>query len=72
MEISKEVDKELEMASELIGIEKKELVNQALKLYLDNLRKMLELRKEMKAWEELGYQSLITSENKLWKKEKSG
>ncbi len=72
VEISKEIDKELEETSKVMGLKKKELVNQALELYLDNLKRLRELKKEMKAWEELGYNSILNFEKKLWKREKSG
>jgi len=72
VEISKEIERELEETSKVIGLKKKELVNHALELYLDNLKRLRELKKEMKAWEELGYNSLLNSEKKLWKKEESG
>ncbi len=72
VEISKEIDKELEETSRFMGIRKKVLVSQALELYLDNLKRLREFKRETKAWEELGYQSLLNFEKKLWKKEKSG
>ena len=45
IEISKELDKRLVEISEDLGLDKEEIVNRAILLYMDSIEKMLSLKK---------------------------
>ncbi len=72
VEISKEVDKKLEEVSKLSGLKKREVVERALKSYLENLKKFLDMKKEFDMWERASDEDWAEFEKLIWKKEKSG
>lgn len=57
--LSKEVKKQMEVVSEKMGLEKKEILNRALLLYFEGVQKQLNLFKELEAWEKLSNESLL-------------
>lgn len=65
IEIPKETSKQIDEASEAFGLGKKEIVNRALLLYLDNIKKYLALKNELKEWDALSDEALLNFERKL-------
>ena len=53
IEIPKDLDKKLSEISKELGLDKEEVVNRALLLYMDSINKMLLLKKEMNVWDKL-------------------
>ena len=52
IELPKETANKLSMASKALGINDKELAGRAILLYLDNIEKYTELKREMKKWDD--------------------
>ncbi len=52
-------------ASELLGIKKQEVVDRAILLYLDNLSKFMDLKRELKQWDTLSDEALHNFEKSL-------
>ena len=71
-EISKNMDRKIEEASKEMGIDKEEVINRAISLFLEDVRKMKDLEKEMKTWDKLHVEALSNFERELWNDEKSG
>jgi len=65
IELLKETSSKLAKASKVLGIKDKDLVDRAIIVYLDNMEKMLELKQEMKAWDALSDEALISFEESL-------
>ena len=55
-----------------MGIDKEEVINRAISLFLEDVRKMKDLEKEMKTWDKLHVEALSNFERELWNEEKSG
>ncbi len=51
--LEKELKREAEKVSKEMGIDNKELLERALILYLDSVKRQLSLFKELEAWERL-------------------
>lgn len=62
IELEKDTSKKINQASKILGIEKDELVDRAILVYLDNMSKYLELKQEMKEWDALSDEALINFE----------
>ena len=60
--ISDDTSKKIVKVSGILGIEKEELVDRALLLYLDNINKYVELKKELKEWDTLSDEALLNFE----------
>ena len=60
--ISDDTSKKIVKVSGILGIEKEELVDRALLLYLDNIHKYVELKKELKEWDTLSDEALLNFE----------
>ena len=58
IEITKDLDKKLSEISKELGLDKEEVVNRALLLYMDSINKMLLLKKEMNVWDKLSDEAL--------------
>ena len=58
IEITKDLDKKLSEISKELGLDKEEVVNRALLLYMDSINKMLLLKKEMNIWDKLSDEAL--------------
>ena len=71
-EISKNMDRKIKEASKEMGIDKEEVINRAISLFLEDVRKMKDLEKEMKTWDKLHVEALSNFERELWNEEKSG
>ena len=65
IELAKETSNKLLKASKILGIKNKEIVDRAIVVYLDSLEKMLELKQEMKNWDTLSDEALISFEESL-------
>lgn len=63
--IPKDTLRRIGSASELLGVGKQELVDKALLLYLDNLSKFLDLKRELKEWDALSDEALKNFESSL-------
>ncbi len=58
IEISEETYKDVENASKELGINEKEVIAKALKLYLLNLKAQLMLKEELEIWESASIEDL--------------
>jgi len=58
IELPRDTNKKLSEVSSLSDLEKEEIVNKALLLYLDNIEKYLELKKEFRTWDKLSDEAL--------------
>ncbi len=65
IEIPKDTSRKIDQVSELLGIKKQRLVDKAILLYLDNINKYLDLKKEMKEWDYLSDEALSNFEDSL-------
>jgi len=65
IEIPKETSEKITRASELLGIKNKDLVDRAISVYLDNLSKFLNLKKELVEWDLLSDEALINFEKSI-------
>ena len=65
IKIPEETSEKLDKASEILGLNKEKLVDRALLLYLDNLEKYLDLKRELNFWDELSDDALIDFEKSL-------
>ncbi len=65
IQISKGINKKIKKASRILGIEEEEIVDRAILLYLDNIEKYLELKKEFKEWDILSDDALRSFERGL-------
>ena len=65
IEIPKDTSKKVEKISKILGIEKKQLVDRAILLYLDNISKYLNLKEEFNEWDMLSDEALINFEKSL-------
>ena len=72
VEISRKTEKEIEKIAELTGSEVDVVINKALVHYINETKKMLELRSEVTDWGKLSDEALENFERELWKKEKFG
>ncbi len=64
-EIEQDTSRKVEKASQLLGIEKREIIDRALLLYLDNISKYLNLKQEMQEWDVLSDEALENFEKSL-------
>ncbi|MEK6959888.1 MAG: hypothetical protein AABX47_01830 [Nanoarchaeota archaeon] len=60
--IAADTSQEIVKASSLLGIEKEELVDRAIQVYLDDIKKFLELKQELKVWDQLSDEALAEFE----------
>ena len=65
IELPKDVNRKLLEVSNLLNLEEEEIVNRALLLYLDNIQKYIELKKELKTWDKLSDEALENFERGL-------
>ncbi len=63
--IARDTLQKIGRASELLGIKKQEVVDRALLLYLDNLSKFMDLKRELKQWDTLSDEALHNFEKTL-------
>jgi len=65
IEISKDTSRKIEEASKVLGIKRNNIIDRAILVYLDSIQKQLELKKEMKLWDELSDEALVNFEKSL-------
>jgi len=65
IKIQEDISLKVSKASKLLGIKKEELIDGAILLYLDNLEKYIELKKEMKDWDKLSDEAFLKFEKSL-------
>lgn len=65
VEIAKETSEELKEASKLLGINQKELVDRAIVTYIDSIKKILELKRDLTAWDLLSDEAIVNFEKSL-------
>lgn len=65
LEITKETSERVMIVSKELGMEKKEFVERALLLYLDQMNKYAQLKKEMNEWDILSDEVLTDFEETL-------
>lgn len=65
IQIPKDVDKKITEVSKVFGMEKEEIIDRAILLYLDSIQKQLELKKELKMWDLLSDEALENFERDL-------
>jgi len=63
--IPKEISTEIEEASSILGLNKKEIVGRALVLYCDGIKKFLDLKKEFRIWDKISDECLVEFEKTL-------
>lgn len=62
IQISKDINQKIKEASRILGLEQQKIVDRAILLYLDNIKKYVELKKEFKEWDELSDEALLNFE----------
>ena len=65
IELSKDTFKKLEDTSKVLGIEDNKLIDRAILVYLDAIQKQIDLKREMRLWDELSDEALINFEKSL-------
>lgn len=65
IELAKETTSKLLRASKVFGIKNREIAERAIIVYLDSIEKMMELKQEMKDWDILSDEGLISFEESL-------
>jgi len=63
--ISKEIEKELNVTSQKLGISREDLLLNAILYYLQVLGKRIELKKELEVWEKTSEIDLMKFEQKV-------
>ncbi len=63
--IQEDTSGRIDEASQVLGIEKDELIDRAILSYLDSLEKILALKKEMREWDALSDEALANFEKAL-------
>jgi hypothetical protein len=65
IQLSKMANERLNEASDVLGVEKKEIVDRAVLVYLDDMDKHIKLKKEFEVWDKLSDEALINFEKSL-------
>jgi hypothetical protein len=65
LELSKDISKSLERASQELGLKEKEIIVRAIKLYLYNIKEYLNFKEELEAWEMAGFEDSLNFEKKI-------
>ena len=65
IELPKDINKKLSEVSDIFDLDEEEIVNRAVLLYLDNIQRYVELKKELKAWDALSDEALENFERDL-------
>lgn len=63
--LSSTINSKIRRASRKLGIQEKELLNNAVLFYLDNIAPYLDLKEESNAWEKLGDAAFLKFEKSL-------
>jgi hypothetical protein len=65
VDLPKELDEKIAEISVLLDMDEEEIVNRAVILYIDNIEKFLELKKELKQWDALSDEAFENFERDL-------
>ena len=65
VKISREIKEKLKDASEKLGFNENEIVERAVLIYLDMIKKQIDLSKEFKDWDKLSDEAIVNFENSL-------
>jgi hypothetical protein len=65
LEITKELDEKIEEVSNLMNIKKEEFVGRAIQIYLDEIEKRLNLKREIKIWDSYSDEALLNFESSI-------
>lgn len=65
LEVSKDIAKRIDSVSKEFGINKRQIIDRAILLYLETIKEYLNLRKEIKEWDNLSDEALINFEKAL-------
>lgn len=65
IEVETDTAKKLNDIADVMGVNKEELVDRALLLYIDNISRYADLKREMKAWDFLSDEALKNFEKAL-------
>ena len=65
VKLAREVEEKVSEVSVELGIKRNEVIERAVLLYLDNISKYLELKKEFSNWDKLSDEALIDFEKQL-------
>ena len=58
IQLEKQLNKRMQDASKIFGVDQSQLIKQALLLYLDSLQESFDLKKEFDAWDILSNEAL--------------
>ncbi len=65
LEVSKDIAKRIDSISKEFGMNKRQIIDRAILLYLETIKEYLNLRKEIKEWDNLSDEALINFEKAL-------
>jgi hypothetical protein len=65
VELSNDLGKKVEETALLMNVKKEEIVNRAVKIFIDDSEKMLLLKREFRDWDSLSDESLANFEKSL-------
>jgi hypothetical protein len=65
VDLPEDTSEEIDRASDFLGIDRKALVDRAILFYLDAIKKDVELKREITAWDKLSDEALSNFEKKL-------
>ncbi len=65
IQVSRDINRKVREASKILGLGEGEIVDRAILLYLDNIGKHMELKKEFKEWDQLSDEALRSFERGL-------
>jgi len=65
IETTRDTDKKIKEASKVLGLEEEDIIERAITLYLDNIQKYVELKRELKDWDALSDEAFMNFERSL-------
>jgi hypothetical protein len=65
IDVPKDTSDKIDFASRVLDVNREEIINRALQVYLDNLSKFLELKNDFKEWDRLSDEALFVFEKGL-------
>jgi hypothetical protein len=58
IQVEEKINQNLEKTSKIMGIKKRELVDRALLYYFESMRDMIDLKRELNAWDRLSDEAM--------------
>ena len=65
IELQKDTSRKIDDVSKVLGIKREKLIDRAILVYLDSIQKQIELKREMKEWDQLSDEALLNFEKSL-------